>query len=72
MPDRSAPKHVLIHDAIAQAIAAGDYAPGQQLPTEKELVRTFKASRPTVARAMQRLMADGVIERRAGSGSFVK
>ena len=72
MAGRDAPKHILIHDAIAQAIAAGDYAPGQQLPTEKELVRSFRASRPTVARAMQRLVAEGVIERRAGSGSFVK
>lgn len=72
MADRDAPKHILIHDAIAQAIAAGDYTPGQQLPTEKELVRTFKASRPTVARAMQRLASEGLIERRPGAGSYVK
>jgi GntR family transcriptional regulator of arabinose operon len=72
MPNRSAPKHVLIHDEIAAAIASGVYAPGQQLPTEKELVRTFNASRPTVARAMQRLVADGLIDRRAGSGTFVR
>lgn len=72
MPDRPAPKHVLIHDEIAAAIASGVYAPGQQLPTEKELVQTFSASRPTVARAMQRLVADGLIDRRAGAGTFVR
>lgn len=72
MPDRSAPKHILIHDEIAAAIASGAYQPGQQLPTELELVRTFKASRPTVARAMQRLAAEGLVDRRAGSGTFVK
>ena len=43
MPDRPAPKHILIHDEIAAAIAAGVYAPGQQLPTEKELVKSFNA-----------------------------
>ena len=67
MPDRPAPKHILIHDEIAAAIAAGVYAPGQQLPTEKELVKSFNASRPTVARAMQRLAAEGLIDRRSGS-----
>lgn len=72
MPDRAAPKHILIHDEIAAAIAAGVYAPGQQLPTEKELVKSFNASRPTVARAMQRLAAEGLIDRRAGSGTFVR
>lgn len=72
MPERIVPKHALIHDEIAAAIAAGIYAPGQQLPTEKELVRTFKASRPTVGRAMQRLVAAGLVDRRAGSGTFVK
>ncbi|MEI6239927.1 MAG: GntR family transcriptional regulator [Planctomycetia bacterium] len=72
MPSRPAPKHVLIHDEIAEAIASGTYAPGQQLPTEMELVRTFKASRPTVARAMQRLASEGLIDRRAGSGTFVR
>jgi len=49
MPDHAAPKHILIHDEIAAAIVSGTYQPGQQLPTEMELVRTVKASRPTVA-----------------------
>ena len=72
MTDRPAPKHILIHDEIAAAIASGEYAPGQQLPTEKELVTAFNASRPTVARAIQRLAAEGLIDRRAGSGTFVR
>ena len=65
-------KHTRIHEALAEAIAAGTYAPGQQLPTDVSLMRTFRASRPTVARAMQRLATEGLVDRRAGAGTFVR
>jgi GntR family transcriptional regulator of arabinose operon len=35
-------------------------------------VKTFGASRPTVTRALRELQLTGIIERRAGSGSYVK
>ena len=37
-----------------------------------ELVNKYKVSRPTVARALQDLQTEGLIERRAGSGTFLR
>jgi DNA-binding LacI/PurR family transcriptional regulator len=65
-------KHEKIRQAIADAIASGQYEPGQRLPSESELVKTFGASRPTVTRALRELQLSGIIERRAGSGSYVR
>lgn len=72
MASRRSAKHVVIYEQIAQAIACGDYAPGQKLPTESELVKAHKASRATLTRVMQRLVTEGLIERRPGAGTFVR
>jgi GntR family transcriptional regulator, arabinose operon transcriptional repressor len=70
--DGAAPKHEIIRQTLADAIASGKYEPGQRLPSESELVRTFAASRPTVNRALREMQMAGVIDRRAGSGSYVR
>jgi len=66
------PKHMRVRQTLADAIASGEYEPGQRLPSESELVRTFGASRPTVNRALRELQLAGIIDRRAGSGSYVR
>lgn len=66
------PKHERVRRTLADAIASGQYEPGQRLPSESELVKTFGASRPTVNRALRELQLTGLIERRAGSGSYVR
>ncbi len=71
-PKELLPKHETIRQSLADAIASGKYQPGQRLPSESELVKTFGASRPTVNRALRELQLAGVIERRAGSGSYVQ
>jgi GntR family transcriptional regulator, arabinose operon transcriptional repressor len=68
----SVSKHERIRQTLADAIASGQYEPGQRLPSESELVKTFGASRPTVTRALRELQLSGIIERRAGSGSYVR
>jgi GntR family transcriptional regulator of arabinose operon len=65
-------KHELIRQTLTEAIASGQYQAGQRLPTESELVKRFGASRPTVNRALRELQLTGMIERRAGSGSYVR
>jgi DNA-binding LacI/PurR family transcriptional regulator len=67
----SGPKYRQIHDAIKEAIATGKYSSGQRLPSEAQLVQKFGASRLTVNRALRELQLGGIIERRAGSGSYV-
>ena len=41
-------------------------------PSESQLAERFKVSRPTAARALRDLQEQGIIERRMGSGSFVR
>jgi DNA-binding LacI/PurR family transcriptional regulator len=69
---RGTPKYKQIYDSLQKAISSGRYAPRQRLPSESELVAAHGASRITVNRALRDLQVEGVIERRAGSGSFVK
>ncbi|AQQ70865.1 Arabinose metabolism transcriptional repressor [Limihaloglobus sulfuriphilus] len=64
-------KHKLISDKLAEKISRGEYAPGDKIPTELELSRIYKASRPTVSKALRRLQRQGLVSRRQGAGSFV-
>lgn len=65
-------KHQQIYDILCHDILKGVYKPGQSLPTEKELAKNFKASRPTIAKAMRELQHKGLIVRRQGQGTFVQ
>ena len=69
---RKLPKHEEIRQQLVEAITGGTFQKGQRLPSEAELVKSFSASRPTVIRALRDLQHIGLIERRAGSGSYVK
>jgi GntR family transcriptional regulator len=60
-----------IEETIAREIAQGEYRPGDQLPTEDELIERFQVSRITVRRAIQNLVSRGVLEIRRGLGTFV-
>lgn len=64
-------KHRQIYRYLTARISSGEFSPGSRLPTELELGRKFKVSRPTVARAMRDLQMEGRIERRAGDGTYV-
>lgn len=65
-------KHRQIHDALHQEILHGKYQPGQKIPSEAALVTRFGASRITVGRAVRDLNRSGLVERRAGSGTYVR
>jgi GntR family transcriptional regulator of arabinose operon len=69
----SAPKqpiYLQIVESLRASIDSGQYRTGSRLPSEAELMRKFSVSRMTVVKAMQQLQRDGVLTRRAGSGSF--
>lgn len=66
------PKHRRISKELEQAIVIGRYSVGARLPSEAQLVRQHGVSRPTVIHALKDLEAAGLIERRMGSGSFVR
>ena len=58
---------------IRDAIASGGIAPGERLPSERDLGATFGVSRTTLREALRALEAQGVLEIRTGSrgGAFV-
>jgi GntR family transcriptional regulator of arabinose operon len=73
-PTRSSrvPKHRQVYGELERGIQSGKWKSGARLPSEAELVRLFDASRITVGRAVRDLQLAGLVERRAGSGTYVR
>ncbi|MEX5318608.1 PLP-dependent aminotransferase family protein [Pseudomonas shirazica] len=71
-PERaSLPLHVRIQRAIRQLVLEGALPVGKALPASRALAASLAVSRDTVEAAYGQLHAEGFIERRVGSGSFV-
>jgi GntR family histidine utilization transcriptional repressor len=60
-----------IKRSISDGIARGRYIPGQVLPSEHELCRSFGVARMTVNRAMRELATENMVRRVPGVGTFV-
>ena len=56
---------------LRRAITEGIYRYGERLPAEREMARSFGASRMTVRSALDLLEERNFIERKVGSGTFV-
>ncbi len=67
----SLPLYARVESALAEDIAAGRLTPGQQIPTEGELVARFAVSRITVRKAVENMVMRGLVEIRRGKGTFV-
>ncbi len=65
------PLHVRVQRALRQLILEGALGGGQPLPASRALAQSLGVSRDTVEAAYGQLHAEGFIERRVGSGSFV-
>ena len=61
----------LAADLVAR-IQQGEYRQGERLPSEPQLAAHHHIGRPTVRQATDLLLRKGLIERRRGSGTFVK
>jgi DNA-binding FadR family transcriptional regulator len=61
-----------IYEQIVERIVSGALAEGVRLPSEHDFCRMFEVSRPVVREALARLRADGIIDSRQGSGSYVR
>ena len=57
-------------DALGRRVEHGEFAAGSKLPTEGELVSSYKVSRTVIREAMSQLRARGLIETRRGIGTF--
>ncbi|UKK95482.1 PLP-dependent aminotransferase family protein [Brucella pseudogrignonensis] len=67
----SMPLHARIQRAIRQLIVDGRLKRGKPLPASRSLSQSLGVSRDTVEAAYAQLHAEGFIDRRVGSGSFV-
>lgn len=65
------PLHARIQRAIRQLIVDGALGPGRPLPASRALAKSLGVSRDTIETAYAQLHAEGFIDRRVGSGSFV-
>jgi DNA-binding LacI/PurR family transcriptional regulator len=68
----SSPRYSEIANTLREEVLSGRYGTDGRMPSEAQLVKRFGVSRPTVAKALRVLSDEGLIERRTGSGSFVK
>lgn len=59
-----------IYETLRERLSSGVYR--ERLPSEQQLRTEFGASRPTIARAVQRLEAEGLVDRQVGAGTFVR
>jgi GntR family transcriptional regulator len=69
---RAPPAYQALRQALRDDIAAGTYRDGARLPTESELVARHGLSRQTVRRAFQDLVAEGVVYRVPGRGTYAR
>ena len=65
------PIYQQIKSIIRERIADGEWAAGQKLPSENDLVVALDVSRMTINRALRELTQEGLIKRVHGLGSFV-
>jgi DNA-binding LacI/PurR family transcriptional regulator len=57
-------------EVLRREMAEGRYRPGQAIPSERQLSETFDFSRTTIRRAIDLLVTEGLLVRRAGAGTF--
>lgn len=66
------PTYQRIADDLRRAILDGSLPPGGKLPSRHELARQYKVSDRVAVEAVRLLVAEGFVEARSGSGSYVR
>src|ERR1043165_7592620 len=60
-----------LYEQIRRAIINGELPPGARLPSTRDLVEQLGLSRNTIVYAFERLVAEGYLDSRVGSGMYV-
>ncbi|MBK8741740.1 MAG: GntR family transcriptional regulator [Betaproteobacteria bacterium] len=65
------PLYLQIKDLLTQSLDAGEWKPGEAIPSEIVLAARYKVSQGTVRNAIAVLAAENIVVRRQGKGTFV-
>jgi GntR family transcriptional regulator len=66
------PLHQQFQERISSLVRSGIWQPGEQIPSERELMQLASISRATVRQALAALVHDGILEKEHGRGTFVR
>ncbi|WP_066630639.1 GntR family transcriptional regulator [Labilibacter marinus] len=66
------PAYKVLYEMLRKRITDGIYTKGDILPSENELCTTHQVTRPTVRKALDRLVHEGYIRKKQGKGSIVQ
>lgn len=66
------PLYQQISELLYREIAAGHWRPGERLPTEAELSKSLQVAVGTLRKALTQLEEEGWLERKQGSGTYVR
>lgn len=70
-PSSSTPLYRQIYETLREAILSGQLVAGTPLPSTRTLAETLNLSRSTVVLAFEQLFAEGYVEGRQGSATYV-
>ncbi len=65
------PLYRQIKDLMVRSLEAGEWHPGDSIPSEAELATRFSVSQGTVRKAIDEMAAENLLVRRQGKGTFV-
>jgi len=65
------PLYEQIKILLTQSLVAGEWKPGEAIPSEMELASRFHVSQGTVRKAIDELASENILTRRQGKGTFV-
>ncbi len=65
------PLYEQIKILLTQSLVAGEWKPGEAIPSEIELAGRFRVSQGTVRKAIDELASEHILVRRQGKGTFV-
>ena len=65
------PLYDQIKELITQSLIAGEWKPGESIPSEMELAARFGVSQGTVRKAIDALAMENIVVRRQGKGTYV-
>src|SRR5260221_11281579 len=65
------PLYEQIKILLTNSLVAGEWKPGEAIPSEMDLAERYRVSQGTVRKAVEELASEAILTRRQGKGTFV-